>query len=90
MTMSLVESAYRRSGVYDRMLLMMLDLTKHYDEVASCHHILNNPVIVAKLKRGFFIFGTEMKLEVGQVLQLRFFHNPQYRELFFKRYGWNA
>jgi GNAT superfamily N-acetyltransferase len=87
MFMSLVEPEFRRQGIYSRMLALVLELTRQFDEVDSYHHVLNNPVIVGKLKAGFQIIGFETLNHTGPALRLRYFHNQKLRRLMEFRMG---
>jgi hypothetical protein len=87
MHMSLVESAYRGRGIYTKMLDLMLEETKGFDEVDSHHHLFNNAIIATKLKRGFYIVGLDQTVILGPRVQLRYFHNQKLLEFMRFRVG---
>src|SRR5690606_15041428 len=49
MEISLVEKEYRGRGIYSKMLDCVLENTREFDEVDSCHHQFNNIIIAKKL-----------------------------------------
>jgi len=85
--MSLVEEEFRNQGIYSRMLDMMMDQTRVFDEVDSHHHVLNNHIIAKKLKYGFVIVGFDTDIIVGPRVKLRFFNNPKLADLMRFRAG---
>ncbi|SMF22938.1 hypothetical protein [Pseudobacteriovorax antillogorgiicola] len=87
MHMSLVEAEYRDHGIYRKMLDIILNETKVFDEVDSLHHIFNNRIISYKLKRGFYIIGQDQCGMLGPRIRLRYFHNPKLFEIMKYRVG---
>jgi len=87
MYMSLVEGPYRGQGIYKRMLEMIIENTKEFDEVDSCHHILNNKILVLKLKEDFHIIGMDNTTMLGPRVKLRYFHNKKLFEIMKYRVG---
>lgn len=81
MEISLVEPEYRKRGIYSRMLQLMLDETKIYDEVDSYHQLFNNPIIRLKLAHEFYIVGIDQSILLGPRVRMRYFHNEKLREL---------
>lgn len=87
MHISLVEEAYRKQGIYDQMLNVVLENTREFDEIDSCHHLFNNQIIAAKLRRGFHIIGIETSIFIGQLLRLRYYNNEKLLEFMRYRVG---
>ena len=87
MLMSLVEKEYRQLGIYTKMLQLMLENTKEFDEIDSCHHLFNNKIIAAKLKHDFHIVMIENSAMVGPRLRLRYFNNKKILEIMKFRVG---
>ena len=87
MNMSLVEKKYRGQGVYAKMLKMMIEETKEFDEVDSSHHVFNNKILALKLKRKFHIIGIDYTTMIGPRIRLRYFHNEKLLELMKYRVG---
>lgn len=48
----------------------------------SQHSVLNNPVIIAKLRSGFHIAGISQSAQMGTLVELICHLNPQRHELF--------
>ena len=74
---SLVEKEYRHQGIYSRMLDLMLENTREFDEIDSCHHQFNNLIIAKKLRSGFHIIAMEMSPAIGSLIRLRYFNNQK-------------
>ena len=77
MMISLVETEYRKQGVYTKMLNMMLELTKDFDIIRSYHHIHNNQIISLKLKNNFYISGMDQCYFVGPRIILEHYNNEK-------------
>ena len=78
MAASLVIPEYRRSGLYTELVKKVLQITKEkgFQSVASFHIATNNPVIISKLKIGFFISGMQLDAIHGVLVKLIYHHNP--------------
>lgn len=87
MHMSLVEKDYRGRGIYQKMLEKVLEHTKEFDEVDSCHHIHNNNILSIKLRKGFNIVGIETSIFIGQLIRLRYYNNKKLEEVMSYRVG---
>ena len=85
--MSLVIPEYRKKGIYSDMLDLLLTQTKEFDEVDSYHHIFNNDIISLKLRKGFYIVGTDHCVPVGPRIRLRYFNNQKMFEFMKFRMG---
>ena len=77
MQISLVEHEYRRRGVYLKMLELMLEKTRKYDVIHSCHHIFNNNIISIKLRKKFYITGFDNSVFVGPRVYLSYYNNKK-------------
>jgi GNAT superfamily N-acetyltransferase len=84
MSTSVVLESFRKRGVYGRMLDIILAWTKEqgFSQVVSHHHPSNNPILIAKLKRGFVISGIEMSAQMGFLVALSYYHNPLAQKVF--------
>ena len=70
---------YRRKGLYSMLLKEVLKETQKagFLELESRHNMDNNPIIIAKLKEGFFISGTEQSPFYGPTVKLSYFHHSK-------------
>ncbi|MFN8845851.1 MAG: GNAT family N-acetyltransferase [Bdellovibrionales bacterium] len=77
MVNSAVMPEFRGRGIYKRLLDISLDrlVTKGYQRIWSRHNSTNNPIICAKLKRGFKITAFETSDVFGQLVHLTYFTN---------------
>lgn len=69
---SAVEPEYRRQGVYTRLIAAMEDAARALGcmRIESQHRTANVPVLIAKLKVGYTIVGTEFTAEMGLLVKL--------------------
>ena len=79
-----VANAERRTGVYSQLVQAVLVHAKShgYCTVRSLHVATNTPVIVAKLRLGFFIAGFEYSEVYGPLVQLKYLVGEQRRSLY--------
>jgi ribosomal protein S18 acetylase RimI-like enzyme len=79
-----VASAERRTGLYSRLVGMVIEhaAARGYAAVASRHAATNNGVIIAKLKLGFFVSGFEYSEVYGPVVCLTYLVGELRRTLF--------
>lgn len=77
MAISVIDKAFRLRGLYSQLLDKVLIITKKhgFSAVTSRHINTNNPVIIAKLKKGFIINGFEMDEVMGSLLKMTYYHN---------------
>lgn len=78
---------HRRRGLYSELLEAVI---AHADShrvqvIRSNHSILNNPVIICKLKRGFHITGLSASAQMGTLVELSLHLSPPRGELFTSR-----
>jgi GNAT superfamily N-acetyltransferase len=64
--------SHRRLGVYSQLVAAIVEYAHSQGACAvhSQHSVLNTPVIIAKLKLGFIISGTNFSEHLGLVVQL--------------------
>lgn len=76
MAASMVLPEYQRRGLYSELVSQTLQLTREagFRSVASRHIIVNNPVLIAKMKLGFTISGTELTAIHGNLVKLVYHH----------------
>jgi ribosomal protein S18 acetylase RimI-like enzyme len=69
-----VAATQRRVGIYSRLVGMVIEhaSANGYASVVSRHAANNNPVIIAKLKLGFFVSGFEYSEVYGPLVRLTF------------------
>lgn len=67
-----VAAAERRAGIYSRLVGMVVEhaSAQGHAAVVSRHAANNNPVIIAKLKLGFFVSGFEYSEVYGPLVRL--------------------
>jgi GNAT superfamily N-acetyltransferase len=87
MASSGISPIFRRQGVYSRLLQAVV---LHAQEagalvIRSQHSILNNPVIICKLQRGFHIAGLSSSAQMGTLVELVLHLSQQRRDLFRNR-----
>ena len=82
-----VEAAYRRCGIYSALLEAIVDHARGAGApfVRSRHSVLNNPVIVCKLRRGFYISGLGLTANLGMLVELVRHLTPERESLFRSR-----
>lgn len=79
-----VVRAHRRQGIYSLLLQSIREYAVSKGAVAlrSQHSVLNNPVIIAKLRAGFHIAGISQSAQMGTLVELICHFNSQRHELF--------
>lgn len=77
MAMSALRPEFRGRGIYTALAKKALALTKEagFQSVTSKHQMTNNPILIAKLKLGFKIVGTEVHAVHGTLLNMVYHHN---------------
>ena len=81
MGLSVIEAAYRNKGLYSKMLDLVLSITreKGFSAVKSRHINTNNPILIAKLKKGFVINSFELDETMGPLLGMVYYHDDTRR-----------
>lgn len=84
-----VHPDYRRLGLYRLIVGSTIAYTAGlgFDAITSEHAPCNNPIIIAKLRAGFRVYGLELDPVVGPALILRYFHNPEHLAAYELRCG---
>ena len=87
--LSAVDPAYRRQGVYTRLLnTIEQGVRKRGGLLISSQHVAtNNAVLIAKLKLGYLIAGTEYNEQMGLLVRLVLQLAPERKALFASRTG---
>lgn len=69
---SAVEDAYRRQGIYSRLVAAMEEHARSLGcvRIESHHRTANAAVLIAKLKAGYTITGTEFAAEMGLLVKM--------------------
>jgi ribosomal protein S18 acetylase RimI-like enzyme len=76
---SAVDPAYRRQGVYTRLVAAVEEEARALGclRIESHHRAANTAVIIAKLKAGYTIVGTEFSGEMGLLVKLAKLLDPR-------------
>lgn len=87
--LSAVDPTHRRRGLYTRMLSAVEQAVRELGglQISSQHVATNNAVLIAKLKLGYVIAGTEYDEQMGLLVRLVLHLTPARRALFASRTG---
>lgn len=87
--LSAIDPAYRRQGLYTRLLNTIEQLVRARGGllISSQHVATNNTVLIAKLKLGYVVAGTEYVEQMGLLVRLVLQLSPPRRALFASRTG---
>lgn len=79
-----VVPSHRRKGIYSSLLSAVREYASSKGAVAmrSRHSVVNNPVIIAKLRAGFHISGLSQSADMGTLVELIFHYSERRHELF--------
>ena len=79
--------SHRRVGVYSQLVRAIVEHAQTHGAatIQSRHSVLNTPVIVAKLKLGFIIAGTNFSAHMGLQVQLVHHVSPARADVFHHR-----
>jgi len=82
-----VVPSHRRRGVYSSLLSAVRKHASSCGAVAICsrHSVLNNPVIIAKLRAGFHVSGLSQSAQMGTLVELSFHFSEKRQQLFRSR-----
>ena len=82
-----VAAAHRRKGVYSALLAAVRDHAASQDALVlrSQHSVVNNAVIIAKLRFGFHISGLSQSAQMGTLVELSHHLSPPRQEMFRSR-----
>ncbi|MDB5859487.1 MAG: N-acetyltransferase [Ramlibacter sp.] len=77
----------RRRGIYSRLLAETCDLARAGGAVVvrSQHSVLNNAVLIAKLRAGFHVSGLSQAAQMGTLVELTLHLAPERQQLFRQR-----
>ena len=89
MDLTVIHPEYRRQGVYTGLLDAILGYTHEagFSLVKSTHNVSNNPIIIAKLKRGFHLGAFTVSPFFGPEVELWYFHNSALKNAYLFRSG---
>jgi hypothetical protein len=78
-----VIASHRRLGIYTMLLKSVQDLACGMGAITlrSQHSVLNNPVLIAKLRHGFHVSGLSHSAQMGTLVELSFHCAPQRQAL---------
>lgn len=78
---SLIVPAFQKKGLYSALVKKVFEITKEegFQSISSLHIMTNNPVLIAKLKLGFSIYGFEVNTRYGALVRLVYHHNEMKR-----------
>ena len=79
-----VMASHRRRGIYSRLLEETCALARASGAVIvrSQHSVLNNPVLIAKLRAGFHVSGLSHAAQMGTLVELTLHLGPERQALF--------
>jgi hypothetical protein len=79
-----VVAHYRRRGIYTSLLCAIREHAESQGAVAirSQHSVLNNAVIIAKLRAGFIVSGISQSAQMGTLVELTFHLSEKRQELY--------
>ncbi|HEX8406609.1 MAG TPA: GNAT family N-acetyltransferase [Duganella sp.] len=77
---------HRRRGIYTSLLNAIREyaLTQGVSTICSRHSVVNNPVIIAKLRAGFNVSGLSNSAQMGTLVELTL-HLSTAREVMFRK-----
>lgn len=72
---------FQRQGLYSSLAKKVFEITKDagFQSVHSLHVMTNNPILIAKLKLGFQIYGFEVNTRYGALVRMIYHHNEMKR-----------
>lgn len=78
---SLVLPSFQKKGLYSALVKKVFEITKEdgFQSISSLHVMTNNPVLIAKLKLGFSLYGFEVNTRYGALVRLIYHHNEMKR-----------
>jgi ribosomal protein S18 acetylase RimI-like enzyme len=78
-----VAADHRRQGIYSRLVELTIDhaIARGYVAILSRHAANNNAVLIAKLRRGFFVSGFEYSEVYGPLVRLTYLTGELRRRL---------
>ena len=82
-----VVASHRRRGVYSRLLAETCELARASGAVMvrSQHSVLNNQVLITKLRAGFHVTGLSQAAQMGTLVELTLHLSPERQALFRSR-----
>ena len=89
MANSVVFPEHRRQGLYSKMVAQIVSDAEElgFLKIKSLHVASNNPVIIAKLRMGFFIQGVEQDERYGTLVKLIYYTKDHGKRVFEFRTG---
>jgi GNAT superfamily N-acetyltransferase len=75
---------HRRQGIYGLLLASVREHASSQGAIAlrSQHSVLNNPVLIAKLKAGFHVTGLSQSAQMGTLVELTLHLSPGRQDLY--------
>ena len=82
-----VLASHRRRGIYSQLLAQACELARASGAVMvrSQHSVLNNPVLIAKLRAGFHVTGLSQAAQMGTLVELTLHLGAERQALFRSR-----
>ena len=89
MGVSMVRSEFRGQGIYSALCKRTIEFARRegFQIITSKHMLTNNPILIAKLKLGFKVYGIEVDAVHGTLLKLVYNLNEQMAEALRYRTG---
>jgi GNAT superfamily N-acetyltransferase len=84
-----VRPGYQRQGIYTRLVAALEDEARalHCLRIGSHHRAANSAVLIAKMKAGYTIVGTEFNGDIGLLVKMVKHLDPRRDEVFLARVG---
>jgi len=89
MVHSVVHEKYRNQGIYTALLERVIQFSKNMGHamITSTHSPANNPILIAKLKKGFYLTAMEIDPRFGMNAKLTYYHDSALRDAYKFRCG---
>ena len=86
---TVVAKSHRRVGLYSAIVGLIIEHTRkqQFAEIGSIHSPSNNPILIAKMKKGFCITAMELDPRFGVNVRLSYFHDDDARAAYRLRCG---
>jgi GNAT superfamily N-acetyltransferase len=88
---SAVLPQHRNQGIYSKLTDIVLEQTKQegFLEIYSSHLATNNAILIAKMKKGFFITGMDLHPRFGTRINLTYSHSEELKMMYDFRAGYS-
>lgn len=86
---TVVRTDARQGGLYHQIVRSTIAYTKAlgFDTISSEHAPCNNPILIAKLRAGFYVTAFDISGAFGPSVHLTYFNNPLHEDAYKMRCG---